>query len=446
MKHLSVLFAIVAALSTIAPATSHADEFSPDSIIRITKRVANYHMKSGPIYPNTWDGGAYLTGVMAMYRLTKDPAYLNFAKQWAVKFRWLPAVTPLTTVADDICCFQTYCEIYGLDPRPENDSMIANVRVNLENLFYVVKPPQPRTLWSWDDALYMAPAAVSRYCSAIKNNAFIDSLNRYWWDVSASLYDTAYHLWYRDGGFKSQKAANGQPLFWSCGVAWVMGGMTRVLQDIPLNHPQRDKWLTQFREMSAAIKAEQGFNALYSGLWTTSMRDHTQWPDPETSASSFFCFGMAWGINNRVLDSAQYIGCVRSAWRDLAKNVGSDGRLQRCQTVNWQPDNINVSNSSVEGEAAFMLAGEEMWKLASGETVAIQKALLAVQSRRDALKPLMIKVGRMGAVEFPPDVRGVEIFNIQGKRISGYEATHGARMLIQNYLSKNSIYVVRYTR
>ena len=444
MKPFSVLLAILCTFIIILPAPSLSDEFSPDSIIGITKRVANYHMKSGPIYPNTWDGGAYLTGIMAMSRLTKDPAYLNFAKQWAIKFKWLPAVTPLTTVADDICCFQTYCEIYGLDPRPENDSMIANVRVNLENLFYVVKPPQPRTLWSWDDALYMAPAAVSRYCSAIKNYAFIDSLNRYWWDVSASLYDTTYHLWYRDGGFKSQKAANGQPLFWSCGVAWVMGGMTRVLQDIPLNHPQRPRWLTQFGEMAAAIKAEQGFNALYSGLWTTSMRDHTQWPDPESSASSFFCFGMAWGINNHVLDSAQYIDCVRSAWRDLVANVGPDGRLRRCQTVNWQPDNINVDNSSVEGEAAFMLAGEEMWKLASGKTVSAQNKSASNQSIRNTSKPLILSVGRIKAVAVPPDARGMEIFDIQGKRICRLDVTDGGWISIRNDLLKNSAFVVKY--
>jgi unsaturated rhamnogalacturonyl hydrolase len=444
MKSCFSVSAGIAFLIITLSTSTLADEFSPDSIIGITKRVANYHMKSGPIYPNTWDGGAYLTGIMAMYRLTKDPAYLNFAKQWAVKFKWLPAVTPLTTVADDICCFQTYCEIHNLDPRPENDSMIANVRANLENLFYVVKPPQPRTLWSWDDALYMAPASVSRYCSAIKNNAFIDSLNRYWWDVSASLYDTTYHLWYRDGGFKSQKAANGQPLFWSCGVAWVMGGMTRVLQDIPLNHPQRDKWLTQFREMSAAIKAEQGFNALYSGLWTTSMRDHTQWPDPESSASSFFCFGLAWGINNRVLDSAQYIDCVRKAWRDLVANVGSNGMLRRCQTVNWQPASVGANNSSVEGEAAFMLAGEEMWKLASGYTVSAQNKSPAVQDKRCVLKPLIITFGKTGAVDVPSDVRGVEIFTLQGKSICRYGVTSGGRISVPNNPLKNSVYVVKY--
>jgi len=443
MKPFSALLILVISCIFILPAPSLSDEFSPDSIIGIARRVANYHMKGGINQPNSWDGGAYLTGIMAMHRLTKDTAYLNAATRWAVKFKWMPCVSVTTTTADDICCCQTYCEIYQLDPKPANDSMIVNFKTNLQNLFYTVKQ---RGIWSWDDALYMAPPAVSRYCLTVKNNEFLDSMDRYWWTTSTNLYDTNYHLWYRDGGFKSQRAANGQPVFWSCGVAWVMGGITRVLQTMPLDYPQRPKWETQFREMAAAIKAEQGFNALYSGLWTTSMRDHTQWPDPESSASSFFCFGMAWGINNHVLDSAQYIDCVRKAWRDLVANVGTDGRLQRCQTVNWQPDNIIVSNSSVEGEAAFMLAGEEMWKLAKGNTVSAQNKSPGIQAGRCALKSLIVTINRTGDISVPPEAHGVEIFTIQGKRICNYEVSHGARVLIQNNLSKNAVYMVRYTR
>ena len=444
MKPFSALLTLVTVCIFILPAPSLSDEFSPDSIIGITKRVANYHMKSGPIYPNSWDGGAYMTGIMAMHRLTKDPAYLTFATQWAAKWKWQCASPDsFSTSADDICCFQTYCEIYMNNPKPENDSMISRVRSNLEHVFTVTRNAN----WNWADAIFMAPPAVSRYCRAINNNVFIDTLNRYYWDQSKNLYDTNYHLWYRDGGFKTQKAANGQPLFWSCGVAWVFGGMTRVLQDIPLNYPQRDKWLTQFREMSAAIKAEQGFNnTAYNGLWTTSMRDHNQWPDPESSGSAFFCFGMAWGINNHVLDSAQYIGCVRSAWRDCVANVGTDGRLQRCQTVNWQPDNINVSNSSVEGEAAFMLAGEEMWKLAKGNTVSAQKKSPGIQAGRCALKSLIVTINRTDDISVPPDAHGVEIFDIQGKRLYRFGVSNGTRISIPKNTLKNSAYVVKYTR
>jgi unsaturated rhamnogalacturonyl hydrolase len=415
------------------------DEFSPDSIISITKRVAEYHMKYGyNNYPNSWDGGAYMTGIMAMHRLTGDAKYLDFARQWAIKFKWMPCVTVFTTSADDICCVQTYCEIYLLDPRPANDSMVANARANLENLFYKVKQ---RGIWSWDDALYMAPPAVSRYCAAIKNIEFLDSLDRYWWTTSANLYDTSYHLWYRDGGFKSQKAANGQPVFWSCGVAWVMGGITRVLQDMPAAHPRRQAFETQFREMAAAIKAEQGNNALYGGLWTTSMRDHNQFPDPESSASAFFCFGLTWGINNHILDSAQYIGCVKKAWKDLVANVGTDGRLRRCQNVDFKPAGIDPNNSSVEGEAAFMLAGEQLWKMAAQPSTVAKTPHPDNRSYRNGqifrliggctpCLPVTYSAGRM-----------IEVFDVTGKRLQSRSDRVNA---VTQRLDGNRIYIVRY--
>lgn len=442
----STLSVVAVSLLTTMPMPAQGDEFSPDSIISITRRVANYHMKNGyNSLPNSWDGGAYMTGIMAMYRLTKDSKYLDFARQWATKFKWQPCVQPLSTSADDICCCQTYCEIYLCDPKPANDSMIANVRTNLYYLFDSLRTTPPHfDPWTWDDALYMAPPAVSRYCTAGKSNRFLDSLNRYWWTTSANLYDTSYHLWYRDGGFKSQKAANGQPVFWSCGVAWVMGGITRVLQDLPLDYPQRSRWETQFREMAAAIKAEQGFNSLYSGLWTTSMRDHTQWPDPETSASSFFCFGMAWGINNHFLDSSQYIGCVKKAWHDLVANVGTDGALQRCQTVNWQPASVGVNNSSVEGEAAFMLAGEEMWKMATGATAIAENRMQPAHAGPASPGSIVIVGNRFSGLALPSHARSIAIYDVAGKRLWFHDIQAGSPIRPPGHCAENSVYIVRF--
>ena len=155
---------------------------------------------------------------------------------------------------------------------------------------------------------------------------------------------------------------------------------------------------------------------------------------------------MAWGINNRVLDSAQYIDCVRKAWRDLVANVGSNGMLQRCQTVSIQPAPVGVNNSSVEGEAAFMLAGEEMWKLARGNTVSVQNKSPAIQAGRYPLKVLIVTLNRTGDILVPPDVQGVEIFNIQGKSIYRFDATHGNKIFAQNISLKNSVYVIKFTR
>lgn len=375
-------------------------EFDADSIVNVMKRLAKYRItRPYNQISNNWDGGAYLTGVMALYYTSQDTSYLNFAKQWSQYYNWTPWSGVNTVNADNICCTQTYSEIYLLNPINSNNFMISQTKQNLTNFFDVRKITPPyldQVGWWWCDALYMAPPAIVRYVKASNEPRFLDSLDRYWWSVTGFLYDTAYHFYYRDQGFffdlngavDYKHARNGKPVFWSCGEAWVIAGMARVLQYMPATYTNRPKWVKQFKDMCAAIKAEQGSNnTSYDGLWTTSMLDHPDYPYPETSGSAFFCFAMAWGVRNGLLDSATYTPCINKAWRDLVKCIGTDGRLLRCQHVDWMPE-INLkadsANSSPEGEGAFLQAGYEMYLRAKGTSAVIPLAS-AVKKNAEAL-------------------------------------------------------------
>jgi rhamnogalacturonyl hydrolase YesR len=356
-------------------------EFDADSIVGIMKKLAKYRMVRNVAHlndyapndaGNNWDVGAYMTGIMAMYRTTQDTSYLNFAKRWAQYFNWLPWGNVNTTTADNICCTQTYTEIYLLNPIPANNYMIANTGQNLSNLFG--SHLNPKTCWWWCDALYMAPPAITLYCQAANQTAYLDSLNNWWGLVADTLYNKTYKFYYRDAGFIPPKnvCPNGKPMFWSCGEAWVIGGMARILDHMPKTYANRPQFVSQFQDMCAAIKTEQGFNnTSFDGLWTTSMLDHPDYPFPETSGSAFFCFAMAWGVRNGLLDSATFTPAINKAWRDLVKNIGTDGRLKLCQHVDWMPEtNLSgdVNNSSPEGEGAFLQAGYELYLRATGGT------------------------------------------------------------------------------
>jgi rhamnogalacturonyl hydrolase YesR len=369
-------------------------EFDADSIVNIMKRVAHYRMTyadianlynhasagkgdqpnpyNGANQGNDWDVGSFMTGLMAMYYTSQDTAYLNFAKRWATYFNWLPWNGVNTTTADNICCTQTYTEIYLLNPAAANNNMISSTAQNLVHLFG--SHLNPKTCWWWCDALYMAPPAITLYCQAANQTAYLDSLKSWWGLVADSLYNKTYKFYYRDGGFIPPKnvCPNGKPMFWSCGEAWVIGGMARILDHMPKTYANRPQFVSQFQDMCAAIKTEQGFNnTSFDGLWTTSMLDHPDYPFPETSGSAFFCFAMAWGVRNGLLDSATYNPCINKAWRDLVKNIGADGRLLRCQHVDWMPRSdlsADVNNSSPEGEGAFLQAGHEMYLRATGGT------------------------------------------------------------------------------
>ena len=331
------------------------------------RKVANYRLKSGVrAIGNGWDGGSYFSGIMALYQTTKEQQYLDSAIAWGNYNNWMPHNGVNTTVGDDQCCEQTYCEVYGLNPTTANLKMIQNVQANLENEFDKVRAAHTN-VWTWCDLCYMSPPAITRYAIVYNQLRFLDTMDLCWWGTAKMLYDSTHHFWFRDGGYINQKTSNGNPVFWSCGDAWVLGGMARILAYMPKTYPTRAKWEKQFVDVCAATKAQQG-STLYPGLWTTSMLDHQQYPDPETSGSAFFCFAMMWGVNNGILDSTAFLPCIKKAWTDLVANVNAQGMLLRCQTPSAAPASIPVNLSSREGEGAFILSGQELVKWAQGAT------------------------------------------------------------------------------
>jgi rhamnogalacturonyl hydrolase YesR len=396
-------------------------EFDADSIVSLMQRVAHYRMTyctdikslfnhantathhhpidhGDQINPwetlgqgNSWDAASFMTGLMALYRTSSDTTYLNFARRWSEAFNWQPRDIAnggeiddnYGAHADHECAIQTYAEIFMLDPVESNRYMISPAREDFSRVFDQIKPV-PTKWWWWCDAIYMAPPAIVRFCKASDqplDQRFLDSMDVYYWKASGFLYDNQHKFWFRDKSFfyPGRTCINGQPMFWSCGEAWVLGGLARILEYLPQDYPHRPAYETQFREMCAAVKAQQGFNDLYPGLWTTSMLDHDNYPDPETSGSAFFCFAFAWGVRNGLLDSAEYAPAINAAWRDLVKNIGDDGRLRRCQHVDLMPQtdlSNDINNSSPEGEGAFLQAAAEMVLRDRAETRAIAPAAM----------------------------------------------------------------------
>ncbi|HEU5071232.1 MAG TPA: glycoside hydrolase family 88 protein [Verrucomicrobiae bacterium] len=62
------------------------------------------------------------------------------------------------------------------------------------------------------------------------------------------------------------------------GNGWVMGGLVRVLQYLPEDHPSRARFIQQFREMADKVLACQQPD----GLWRSSLLDPEDYPLPET--------------------------------------------------------------------------------------------------------------------------------------------------------------------
>ena len=84
---------------------------------------------------------------------------------------------------------------------------------------------------------------------------------------------------------------------------------------------------------------------------------------PETSGTAFFCYALAWGINNETLDRDTYLPAVQKAWTGLVAKVTPQGRLGYVQKVAGAPGPVNPDDTHEYATGALLLAGEQMLKL-----------------------------------------------------------------------------------
>lgn len=103
------------------------------------------------------------------------------------------------------------------------------------------------------------------------------------------------------------------------------------------------------------------------GHWAMSLLGQKFYPTPETSGSSFFTFGLAWGINQGILDSKIYRPVVEKAWKALVGHVNEDGMLTYVQPIGAAPGEAYPDKTEVYGVGAFLSAGSEMYKLYGGK-------------------------------------------------------------------------------
>lgn len=384
-----------------------------------------------------WVNGAFYTGVSAAYTLTGDAAYrqalvdIGNGAGWTLRER---SGGKGFYHADDHAIGQAWLDLYLADPEP-NPVWIAGVRQRLDR---VMADPLPgRQDMNWCDALYMSPPNYVRMAEITGDNAYRTFIDGQWWDVSDFLYDEAYQLYYRDSSYFDDREPNGEPVFWSRGNGWVMGGLVRMLEHLPTDWPTYDDYAGQLREMSAALAELQGST---DGLWSSSLLYPEKYAfERETSGSAFFVYAMAWGVNAGLLDPAVYGPVIEKGWAGLTAMLTTDGVLQFIQQVGAGPalNNGQLTNKDY-GYGAFLLAGTEMiryytltqssgWALAEGprqlETGGDPGAWTPVDRFEDGLNWSESKTVPQSATLLadPFDPAGSHVYSINtGFRTAGY--------------------------
>jgi len=314
---------------------------------------------------NDWTYGAFYAGLSAFGLANPSRPYLGVLREEGTKYAWQLERRPFH--ADSHCIGQTWLELARFDDNPAalapTRSAFDHVLANRNRAPLAQRMPrgisQNFDRWCWCDALFMAPAVWAKLAAMTGEEKYRDFMISEYRATHARLFDKDAHLFYRDSNFLDRKTKNGSKVFWGRGDGWVMAGLPLVIRELPDNLRTRPWFVDLFKEMSVALKACQRPD----GAWGANLLD-AQDPDlPEMSGTCFFCYAMMWGINNGILDSAEYLPCVRKAWTAICRCTTEEGMVGWVQAVADRPAaNFGADSTEVYAAGGFLLAATEIRK------------------------------------------------------------------------------------
>jgi unsaturated rhamnogalacturonyl hydrolase len=155
------------------------------------------------------------------------------------------------------------------------------------------------------------------------------------------------------------KGETGKPIFWSRGNGWVMAGLARMLDYMPKDYVNRPKYNKLLQEMASSLKQQQQLD----GFWKSDLLNPAKYPMGETSGTAFFCYGIAWGINEGVLDKKTYLPVVQKAWAALTSAIQENGKLGWVQPGGDRPYLSKAEMSNWYSAGAFLMASKQILKL-----------------------------------------------------------------------------------
>ena len=374
----NILLAITILLGGCATTTAHLPVTqslaSKAEVVAIMNRVNNYWQTTTPVKQwSFWHVAAYHSGNMEAYKVTGNESYRQYSETWAAHNQWSGAKAAdkarwkhtygekddFVLFGDWQICFQTYVDLYNLDKDPRK---IARAREVMEYQMSTARTDY----WWWADGLFMVMPVMTKLYNVTGDRLYLEKLHQYFEFANSIMYDADEKLYYRDAKYvyPAHKSVNGKKDFWARGDGWVFAGLARVLNDLPMDDPYRAEYVARFKAMAAALKSSQQ----PEGYWTRSILDPAHAPGPETNGTAFFTYGYLWGINNGVLDRAQYMPVALKGWRFLTEvALQADGKVGFVQPIGDRaiPGQVVDKNSTADfGVGAFLLASAEMARLA----------------------------------------------------------------------------------
>jgi unsaturated rhamnogalacturonyl hydrolase len=350
-----------------------AQEIEPQEVKEIMEKVADWQIEhfhdlysgyKNPHHPLDWTNGALYVGMVKWAAMADDDKYYNWLKEIGEKHEW--KLHYRKYYADDHTVGQLYVELYR---KYKDENMIEPTKEQLNYIMFHPaqtslqwKSPYHQSRWNWCDALFMSPPVWAKLYNITGEEKYLDFMMDEYKATTDFLFDKKECLYYRDERYM-EKLDNGTKIFWSRGNGWVFAGLTNIMNELNPKIMEYKYFLKIYKKMAKKLLQIQ----TPEGHWAMSLLGQEFYPTPETSGSSFFTYGLAWGINKGILDKETYGPAVQKGWNAMVGYVTEEGMLGYVQPIGAAPGKSWADKTEVYGTGAFLSAGSEVYKLYGGE-------------------------------------------------------------------------------
>jgi unsaturated rhamnogalacturonyl hydrolase len=372
-KSILIIILIVSSFTVFSQqqiTSSFSADLNKTSIKTVLKAVADWQVKTPLTHHELdWTNAALYAGMLEWAGIAGDDSYFTWLRAIGENNAWdyKKSENPVDRYhADNYCVGQTYIELYR---KYGEQKMITPIKVYLDQIlkdpaageleFIYTDKYWPTQRWAWCDALFMGPTVWAKMAKVTGKKKYLDFMYREYKATTDYLYDKEESLYFRDSRYFTMKEANGAKVFWGRGNGWVFAGLPIILRELPVNYRQKDYFVKIYKDMAEKIRSLQSAD----GFWHASLLDPASYPNPEMSATAFFVYGLAWGINNGYLDKAKYLPAVIKGWKSMVTSVWSDGKVGFIQPIGADPKSVSREMTEVYGVGGFLMAGTEITRL-----------------------------------------------------------------------------------
>jgi len=322
-------------------------------------------------YNRGWVKGAFYIGLERFAETTNNQEYLDrlrnesFENGFELGERyWHGDDQIMAIIYAGVAERDPSVEVAQLRPTVEIMDKIINANFDVSLEFVEPGPGETgmegtcQTRWCWADAIFMAPPSWAAVSNTTGDPKYRDYAIKETDATIEYLYDDETGLFFRDSRYFIRKTKNGGKVMWSRGNGWVYAGLARFIEELPADHPARARYTELFISMSDALVSRQRED----GYWPTSLDDAALFTNPEMSGTAFFTFGIAWGINEGVLEGEKYIAARDKGWAAMKDAVQPNGMVGWIQQIGKDPQLTVKDSSQLYGVGGFLLTAAEMHK------------------------------------------------------------------------------------